>query len=79
MNFIIVAIMISLPNDFTGSDVFAFTQFPFPSRLSCETFLKQNQQMVEFISSSQYDGRDVELTLCLDNAQLINLMKGTAT
>ena len=79
MNFIIVAIMISLPNDFTGSDVFAFTQFPFPSRLSCETFLKQNQQMVEFISSSQYDGRDVELTLCLDNAQLINLMKGTAS
>ena len=79
MNFIIVAIMISLPNDFTGSDVFAFTQFPFPSRLSCETFLKQNQQMVEFISSSQYDGRDVELTLCLDNAQLINLMLGTAT
>ena len=79
MNFIIVVIMISLPNDFTGSDVFAFTQFPFPSRLSCETFLKQNQQMVEFISSSQYDGRDVELTLCLDNAQLINLMKGTAT
>ena len=79
MNFIIVAIMISLPNDFTGSDVFAFTQFPFPSRLSCETFLKQNQQMVEFISSSQYDGRDVELTLCLDNAQLVNLMKGTAT
>ena len=79
MNFIIVAIMISLPNDFTGSDVFAFTQFQFPSRLSCEKFLKQNQQMVEFISSSQYDGRDVELTLCLDNAQLINLMKGTAT
>ena len=79
MNLIIVAIMISLPNDFTGSDVFAFTQFPFPSRLSCETFLKQNQQMVEFISSSQYDGRDVELTLCLDNAQLVNLMKGTAT
>lgn len=79
MNFIIVAIMISLPNDFTGSDVFAFTQFPFPSRLSCETFLKQNQQMVEIISSSEYDGRDVELTLCLDNAQLVNLLKGTAT
>ena len=79
MNFIIVVIMISLPNDFTGSDVFAFTQFPFPSRLSCETFLKQNQQMVEIISSSEYDGRDVELTLCLDNAQLVNLMKGTAT
>ena len=79
MNFIIVAIMISLPNDFTGSDVFAFTQFPFPSRLSCETFLKQNQQMVEIISSSEYDGRDVALTLCLDNAQLVNLMKGTAT
>lgn len=79
MNFIIVVIMISLPNDFTGSDVFAFTQFPFPSRLSCETFLKQNQQMVEIISSSEYDGRDVELTLCLDNAQLVNLLKGTAT
>ena len=79
MNFIIVAIMISLPNDFTGSDVFAFTKFPFPSRLSCETFLKQNQQMVEIISSSEYDGRDVELTLCLDNAQLVNLLKGTAT
>ena len=79
MNFIIVAIMISLPNDFTGSDGFAFTQFPFPSRLSCETFLKQNQQMVEIISSSEYDGRDVELTLCLDNAQLVNLLKGTAT
>ena len=79
MNFIIVAIMISLPNDFTGSDVFAFTQFPFPSRLSCERFLKQNQLMVEIISSSEYDGRDVELTLCLDNAQLVNLLKGTAT
>ena len=79
MNFIIVVIMISLPNDFIGSDVFAFTQFPFPSRLSCETFLKQNQQMVEIISSSEYDGRDVELTLCLDNAQLVNLLKGTAT
>ena len=79
MNFIIVAIMISLPNDFTGSDVFAFTQFPFPSRLSCETFLKQNREMVEIISSSEYNGRDVALTLCVDNVQLVNLMKGTAT
>ena len=79
MNFIIVAIMISLPNDFTGSDVFAFTQFPFPSRLSCETFLKQNQEMVEIISSDEWNGRDVALTLCVDNAQLANLINGTAT
>ena len=79
MNFIIVAVMLSLPNDFTGSDVFAFTQFPFPSRLSCETFLKQNQEMVEIISSDEWNGRDVALTLCVDNAQLANLINGTST
>ena len=79
MNWIIVAVMISLPNDFTGSDVFAFTQFPFPNRLSCETFLKQNREMVEKISSKEWDGREVGLTLCVDNAQLANLKNGVAT
>ena len=79
MNWIIVAVMISLPNDFSGSDVFAFTQFPFPSRLSCETFLKQNREMVEIISSNEWDGREVALTLCVDNAQLANLKNGIAT
>ena len=78
MNWLIIAVMVSLPNDYTGSDVFAFTQFPFPSHLSCQKFLEDNREMVEIISSNECDGRDVELTLCVDNAQLHNLMKGLA-
>ena len=78
MNWLIIAVMVSLPNDFTGSDVFAFTQFPFASHLSCQKFLDENREMVEIISSNEWDGRDVALTLCVDNAQLHNLMKGLA-
>ena len=78
MNWLIIAVMVSLPNDYTGSDVFAFTQFPFPSHFSCQKFLDDNREMVEIISSNEWDGRDVALTLCVDNAQLHNLMKGLA-
>jgi len=78
MNWLIIAVMVSLPNDYTGSDVFAFTQFPFPSHLSCQKFLDDNREMVEIISSNEWGGRDVALTLCVDNAQLANLMNGDA-
>ena len=76
MKWVIVAVMVNLPTDAVGSDVFAFTQFPFPSQLMCETFLKQNRDMVTTISSNKWDGREVKLTVCLDTAQLDNLING---
>lgn len=78
MSWLIVAIMVSLPNDTTGSDIYAFVQFPFASHISCTAFLEQNREMVEIISSSEYGGREVALTLCLDNANLYNLANGDA-
>ena len=76
MKWVIVAVMVNLPTDTIGSDVFAFTQFPFPSKLMCETFLKKNQTLVTTISSNKWGGREVKLTVCLDTAQLDNLING---
>ena len=76
MNFIIVVVMATItPNN--SYDFYAFASQPFATEVMCQTFAKQNYDLINTIASAQYDGAPTESIWCLDENTLYHMMGGT--
>lgn len=70
MKWFIVALMFNIESDQGGTDIFAFTKYPFPDEIMCRAFLIKNREMAAKVASEQYDGRPVKNVVCVDEIKL---------
>ena len=70
MKWFIVALMFNIESDQQGTDIFAFTKYPFPDEVMCRAFLIKNREMAAKVASEQYDGRPVKNVVCVDEIKL---------
>lgn len=70
MKWFIVALMFNIESDQQGTDIFAFTKYPFPDEIMCRAFLIKNREMAAKVASEQYDGRPVKNVVCVDEIKL---------
>lgn len=70
MKWFIVALMFNIESDQEGTDIFAFTKYPFPDEIMCRAFLIKNREMAAKVASEQYDGRPVKNVVCVDEIKL---------
>jgi len=77
MKWFIVAIMFNATPDQVGSDIYAYTQYPFPDEISCRGFLKKNRELSVNIASREYGGRPVQNVVCVDEVKLEYWINGT--
>jgi len=70
MKWFIVALMFNIESDQQGTDIFAFTKYPFPDEIMCRAFLIKNREMAARVASEQYDGRPVKNVVCVDEIKL---------
>lgn len=73
MKWFILVIMFNAPTT-VGTDIFAFTTYPFPDEWSCRGFLKKNKQLAINLASQEYDGRPVKSVVCIDEVQLLEVI-----
>lgn len=77
MKWFIVAIMFNISADQEGSDIYAYTQYPFPDEIMCRAFLKKNRELSVNIASSEYEGRPVQNVVCVNEVKLEYWINGT--
>lgn len=70
MKWFIVALMFNITPNQEGTDIFAFTQYPFENEILCRAFLKMNRDLSVTIASDEYDGRLVQRVVCVDEVEL---------
>ena len=70
MKWFIVALMFNATPNQKGTDIFAFTQYPFENEVLCRAFLKMNRDLSVIIASDEYDGRSVQNVVCVDEVEL---------
>lgn len=70
MKWFIVALMFNVEANQQGTDIFAFTQYPFNNEILCKAFLKMNRALSAKIASDEYDGRPVQNVVCINEVEL---------
>jgi len=70
MKWFIVALMFNAEPNQQGTDIYAFTKYPFPDEISCRGFLVKNKSLSANIASAEYDGRPVQSVVCVDGIKL---------
>ena len=76
MKWFIVAMMFNNEPNQQGTDIYAYTAYPFPDEIVCRAFLKKNKELAVKIASFQWDGRPVESILCVNEIELANWIDG---
>jgi len=71
---IVVAMLTTGPMD----DLYAFHGYPFPDKIMCIAFAKQNMELVTTIARQQYDGQEVENVYCVPQHKFDELVNGKA-
>ena len=70
MKWFIVALMFNIEHNQPGTDIYAFTKYPFPDEITCRGFLIKNRELSANIASREYDGRPVQDVVCVDEIKL---------
>lgn len=76
MKWFIVALMFNSTPNQEGTDIFAFTRYPFENEVLCRAFLKMNRELSVIIASDEYDGRPVQNVVCVDEVELMYWIDG---
>ena len=76
MKWFIVALMFNAEVNQQGTDIYAYTAYPFADEILCRAFLKKNRELAVKIASLQWDGRAVESILCINEIELANWIDG---
>lgn len=76
MKWFVVALMFNIEPYQKGTDIFAFTKYPFPDEVMCRGFLSKNRSLASNIASEQYDGRPVKHVVCVNENKLMNWING---
>lgn len=76
MKWFVVALMFNIEPNQEGTDIYAFTKYPFPDEVLCKAFLKMNRDLSVIIASDQYDGRHVKNVVCVDEKKLMSWING---
>jgi len=77
MKWFVVALMFNASPNQVGTDIFAFTEYPFPDEITCGAFLKMNRELSVNIASNQYEGRPVQDVVCVNEVKLEYWINGT--
>jgi len=70
MKWFIVALMFNVEPNQEGTDIYAFTKYPFPDEIMCRAFLIKNRELSATIASDKYNGRPVKNVVCVDEIKL---------
>ena len=76
MKWFIVALMFNGEPNQVGTDIYAYTAYPFADEILCRAFLKKNRELSVKIASLQWDGRPVEKILCVNEVELASWIDG---
>jgi len=76
MKWFVVALMFNIELNQKGTDIFAFTKYPFPDEVMCRAFLIKNRQLSATIASNEYNGRPVKNVVCVDEFKLMKWIDG---
>jgi len=76
MKWFVVALMFNIEPNQEGTDIYAFTKYPFPDEVLCKAFLKMNRDLSVIIASDQYDGRHVKNVVCVNEEKLMSWING---
>ena len=76
MKWFIVALMFNVEPNQEGTDIYAFTKYPFPDEVMCRGFLSKNRTLASNIASDQYDGRHVKHVVCVNEIKLMSWING---
>ena len=76
MKWFVVALMFNVEPNQVGTDIYAYTSYPFPDEIVCRGFLIKNKEMATKVASLQWDGRPVKKILCVNEIELANWIDG---